>query len=80
MPRKKRVSFMAHGKRVSFLARAPAKSKAAVRRRPHRVRSRMNPRIRRDTERFVEAGLAYVHPAAPVVIAGARLAKDLLDK
>jgi hypothetical protein len=80
MYRKKRVSFRANGKRVSFLARVPAKGKAPIRRRPHRVTSRRSSRIQRDTERFVEAGLAYVYPAAPVIIAGARLAKDLLDE
>lgn len=78
MARKKRVSFMAHGTRVSFLAKAPTKRKPLVHRRPRRVRSRLNARTRRDTERLVEAGLAYAHPAAPVILAGARLVKDLL--
>jgi len=78
MARKKRVSFVANGRRVSFLTKAPTKRKSTVRRRPPRVRSRLNARTRRDAERLVEAGLAYAHPAAPVILAGARLAKDLL--
>lgn len=78
MAKGKRVSFMAHGTRVSFIAKAPTKRKTSIYRRTPRVRSRLNTRTRRDAERLVEAGLAYAYPAAPVILAGARLAKDLL--
>lgn len=76
---KKKVSFMANGRRVTFYTKSASTRRATARRRPSRVSSRRNYRIRRDTERLVEAGLAIVHPAAPVVMAGARLMKDILD-
>lgn len=76
---KKRVSFMAHGRRVTFYTKSASKRRTPIRRKPSRASSRRNYKIRRDAEKFVEAGLALVHPAAPVVIAGARLVKDILD-
>ena len=76
---RKKVSFIANGRRVTFYSKATSTRRTATRRRPSRVSSRRNYRIRRDTERLVEAGLAMVHPAAPVVMAGARLMKDILD-
>lgn len=76
---KRRVSFIANGRRVTFYAKSAPKSRPPTRVRSSRARSRRNHRIRRDTERLVEAGLALVHPAAPVVMAGARLIKDILD-
>jgi hypothetical protein len=76
---KKRVSFMANGRRVTFYAKSATKRRTATHRRPSGASSRRNHRIRRDTERLVEAGLAMVHPAAPVVIAAGRLMKDILD-
>jgi hypothetical protein len=76
---RKRVSFIANGRRVTFYTKSAPKRRTATRHRPSRVNSRRNYRIRRDTERLVEVGLSLVHPAAPVVIAGARLMKDILN-
>jgi len=76
---KKRVSFMAHGRRVTFYAKSTSKGRTSARKKPSRSTSRRNYKIKRDTERLVDAGLALVHPAAPVVVAGARLVKDILD-
>jgi hypothetical protein len=76
---KKRVSFMAHGRRVTFYAKSGSKRRTTIRKKPSRASSRSNYKIRRDTERFVDAGLALIHPAVPVVVAGARLVKDILE-
>ena len=76
---RKRVSFIANGRRVTFYTKSASTRRAMAQRRPSKVSSRRNYRIRRDTERLVEVGLALVHPAAPVVMAGARLMKDILD-
>lgn len=76
---KKRVSFIAHGRRVTFYAKSAPKRRTQIRKKPSRASSRRNYKTRRDAEKFVEAGLALVHPAAPVVIAGARLVKDILE-
>jgi hypothetical protein len=69
---------VANGRRVTFYTKSTPARRTATHRKPSRVSSRRNYRIRRDTERLVEAGLALVHPAAPVVMAGARLMKDIL--
>jgi hypothetical protein len=76
---KKRVSFMAHGRRVIFYAKSASKRRTQARKKSSRSTSRRNYKIRRDTERFVDATLALVHPALPVVTTGARLVKDILD-
>jgi hypothetical protein len=80
---KKRVSFMAHGRRVTFYTKSASKRRTPIRKKLSRASSgrnyRRNYKIRRDAEKFVETGLALVYPAAPVVIAGARLVKDILD-
>ena len=80
MARKKRVSFISHGRRVSFYAKSSPKRRTPKLNKSTRASARRNKKIRRDTERLVEAGLSLVHPTAPVVIAGARLMKDILDK
>lgn len=76
---KKRVSFMARGKRVTFYAKSTSKRRIPAHKKSSRSSSRRNYKIRRDTERFVDAGLALIHPAAPAVVAGARLVKDIFD-
>jgi len=76
---KKRVSFIANGRRVAFYAKSTSKRRPPIRKRPFRASNRRSYKTRRDVEKFVEAGLALVHPAAPVVIAGARLMKDIFD-
>jgi len=76
---KKRVSFMANGRRVTFYTKSTSKRRQPTRRSPARAISRRGYRIRRDTEKFVEAGLPLIHPALPLVKAGAQLMKDILD-
>ena len=79
--RKKRVSFVTRrGKRVSFLAKTRAKKASPKYRRPSRARSRISAKTRKDTERLIEAGLGYLHPAAPVIIAAGRVVKDILEE
>jgi hypothetical protein len=75
---KKRISFVSNGRRVTFYAKSLSKIRAPTSRRPYRTSSRISNKTRRDAERFVEAGLGWAHPAAPVVIAGARLMRDIL--
>lgn len=76
---KKRVSFIANGRRVTFYTKSAPKRKPLTHRKPSRAISRRNHRIRRDTKKFVEAGLPLIHPALPLVKAGAQLMKDILD-
>ena len=94
MPRKKRVAFTtARGKHVSFLVKAPKKPKSAPRKKPcaQRMPAKRKPsvkvnnksrtrKIKADTGRLLEAGLAKAHPMAPIYIEGARLLKDILDR
>ena len=94
MPRKKRVAFTtARGKHVSFLVKAPKKPKSAPRKklRAQRMPAKRKPsvkvnnksrtrKIKADTVRLVEVGLAKAHPMAPIYIEGARLLKDILDR
>ena len=74
---KKKVSFIANGRRVTFSAKSTSKKSIPMRRKSSTA-SRRQYRIRRDTEQFVDAGLAYIHPALPLVKAGAKLMKDIL--
>jgi len=76
---KKKVSFIANGKRVTFYTKPPSRRKASLPRRRVSVLSGRNRRIRRDTERVIEAGLPLIHPALPLVKAGAQLMRDILD-
>jgi hypothetical protein len=76
---KKKVSFIANGRRVIFYAKSASKRRPPKRMRLSRAISRRNYRIRRDTEKLVEAGLPLIHPALPLVKAGAQLIKDILD-
>jgi len=94
MPKKKRVAFTtARGKQVSFLAKTTKKPKPAPRKKPHaqRMSAKWKPsvkvnnksrtrKIKADTARLLEAGLAKAHPMAPIYIEGARLLKDILDR
>ena len=79
MAKKKRVSFIANGRRVTFYAKSTSKRRPTTRRRPYRTIGRRNYRIRRDTKELVEAGLPLIHPALPLVKAGAKLVKDIFD-
>jgi len=79
--RKKRVSFVTRrGKRVSFPAKVRARKAPPERRRLSRGRSRVSAKTRRATERLIETGLGYVHPAAPLIIAAGRVVKDILEE
>jgi hypothetical protein len=75
---RKRVSFISRGKRVSFYAKSTHKRRPTRPKRVSRTYSRRNSKTRRDAESFVVAASALVHPAAPAVITGARLLKDLM--
>lgn len=76
---KKRVSFIANSRRVTFYTKSTSKRRPPTRRRPTRASSLRNYRIRRDTGKLVEAGLPLIHPALPLVKAGAQLMRDILD-
>jgi hypothetical protein len=75
---KKRVSFTASGRRVIFYAKPASKRRRQTSRTSTRTSSRRSYRIRRDTEKLIEAGLPFIHPALPLVKAGAQLMKDML--
>jgi hypothetical protein len=75
---RKKVSFVSHGKRVTFYTKSPAKTKYPRQRKPYKSASRSrNNRIRQDADRFIDAGLGMIHPSLPVIKAGARLLNDL---
>ena len=66
MTKKKRVSFVANGRRVTFYAKSAPKRRPPMRKRLSRASSRRSYKARRDAEKLVEAGLALIHPVAPV--------------
>lgn len=83
MVRGKIVTFRKkNGERVSFKTKAkpPAKRKSTVHRKQSTTPRRTNNRIRRSSEQFAEAAITLAYPQYPLIKAGVKLAKDMLDR
>lgn len=86
---RKKVPFRARGKSVSFTIKTkktPSAKRTIISRRNKvnhgqvTIRKPYKTKVKVATQKLVEAGLAYVYPPTPVILAAGRLAKELLRK